>query len=101
MIGSRRKIKLIFEGLREAGVSDAALERVTAPIGLNIGSRTVPEIAISIAAELIAVRNLGVRDQGSRAGGRIKASHWWHCPASQRSPEASVGWACHWISRMK
>lgn len=59
MIGSRRKIRLIFEALREQGVSDGALARVSAPVGLDIGSRTVPEIAVSIVAELIARRNLG------------------------------------------
>ncbi len=59
LIGSRRKIKLIFESLREAGVSAEALARVSAPVGFDIGSQTVPEIAISIVAELIARRNLG------------------------------------------
>jgi xanthine dehydrogenase accessory factor len=59
LIGSKRKIKLIFEGLREAGLSDEVLGRVTAPVGLDIGSQTVPEIAISIVAELISKRNLG------------------------------------------
>ncbi len=58
LIGSRRKIRLIFENLREAGIREADLERVTAPVGLDIGSQTVPEIAISIVAELIARRNL-------------------------------------------
>lgn len=57
MIGSRRKIKLIFDDLRRQGVSDEALARVHAPLGLEIGSQTVPEIAISIVAELIACRN--------------------------------------------
>jgi xanthine dehydrogenase accessory factor len=59
LIGSRRKIRLIFENLREAGIREADLERVTAPVGLDIGSQTVPEIAISIVAELIARRNIG------------------------------------------
>jgi xanthine dehydrogenase accessory factor len=59
LIGSRRKIRLIFENLREQGVPEAALARVTAPVGLAIGSQTVPEIAVSIVAELIARRNLG------------------------------------------
>jgi xanthine dehydrogenase accessory factor len=59
LIGSRRKIKLILESLREAGVAESALQRVSAPVGLDIGSQTVPEIAISIVAELIARRNLG------------------------------------------
>jgi xanthine dehydrogenase accessory factor len=59
LIGSRRKIKLIFESLKDAGIAQAALDRVAAPVGLDIGSQTVPEIAISIVAELIARRNLG------------------------------------------
>jgi len=66
MIGSRRKIKMIFDDLRRQGISAAALERVHAPLGLDIGSQTVPEIAVSIVAELIAVRNGGAaaaRDQ--------------------------------------
>lgn len=59
MIGSRRKIRLIFDDLRREGISDEALARVRAPLGLDIGSQTVPEIAVSIVAELIAHRNLG------------------------------------------
>jgi len=56
MIGSRRKIRLIFEDLRAAGIPDEWLRQVVAPIGLDIGSRTVAEIAISIVAQLIAAR---------------------------------------------
>ena len=41
------------------GIAEAALARGPAPVGLDIGSQTVPEIAISIVAELIARRNLG------------------------------------------
>jgi xanthine dehydrogenase accessory factor len=59
MIGSKRKIRLIFDGLREMGIADADLERVSAPVGLDIGSESVFEIALSIVAELIARRNLG------------------------------------------
>lgn len=58
MIGSRRKIRLIFDDLRRDGISDETLRRVHAPVGFEIGSQTVPEIAISIVAELIAHRNL-------------------------------------------
>jgi xanthine dehydrogenase accessory factor len=57
LIGSRRKIRLIFDDLLEQGVAREALERVYAPLGIDIGSQTVPEIAISIAAELVAHRN--------------------------------------------
>lgn len=56
LIGSRRKIKLIFDDLVEAGVDRKKLERVHAPIGLDINAVTVPEIAVSIAAQLIATR---------------------------------------------
>lgn len=59
LIGSRRKIRLIFEGLRDQGIGEEALARVAAPVGIDIGSQSVTEIAISIVAELIARRNLG------------------------------------------
>ena len=59
MIGSKRKIKLIFDDLLAKGISPEALDSVHAPLGFDIGSQTVPEIAVSIVAELIAVRNLG------------------------------------------
>ena len=59
MIGSRRKIKLIFADLLGEGISREALARVHAPLGFEIGSQTVPEIGVSIVAELVAHRNLG------------------------------------------
>jgi xanthine dehydrogenase accessory factor len=59
MIGSKRKIKLIFEDLVARGITPGMLAKVYAPLGFAIGSQTVPEIAISIVAELIACRNLG------------------------------------------
>jgi xanthine dehydrogenase accessory factor len=59
MIGSKRKIKLIFDDLLAEGVRPEALAQVHAPVGIDIGSQTVPEIAVSILAELIAHRNCG------------------------------------------
>jgi xanthine dehydrogenase accessory factor len=59
MIGSRRKIRLIFDDLEAQGMPSEALARVFAPVGIDIGSQTVPEIAVSILAELIAHRNCG------------------------------------------
>jgi xanthine dehydrogenase accessory factor len=59
LIGSRRKIKMIFDDLQSEGVSSEALERVHAPLGIDIGSQTVPEIAVSICAELVSHRNRG------------------------------------------
>ncbi len=57
MIGSRRKIRLIFDDLLAQGIPREALERVYAPVGIDIGSQTVAEIAVSICAELVAHRN--------------------------------------------
>ncbi len=57
LIGSRRKVKLIFDDLIEVGVPEERLAQVYSPIGLDINSKTVPEIAVSIAAQLIQVRN--------------------------------------------
>jgi xanthine dehydrogenase accessory factor len=56
MIGSGRKIRMVFDNLREKGVSEDLLSRVHAPIGLDIGAETPEEIAVSILAELIEVR---------------------------------------------
>jgi xanthine dehydrogenase accessory factor len=55
MIGSRRKIKMIFEDLLSEGVPQDCLDRVYAPLGIDIGSQTVAEIAVSICAELVRV----------------------------------------------
>ncbi len=80
LIGSRRKIRLIFEGLRDQGISELTLRRVAAPVGLDIGSQSVMEIAISIVAELIARRNLGPKGLSSRPhgeplGGATEGAH--------------------------
>ena len=56
MIGSRKKRDTIYRNLRAQGVSDVDLARVSSPIGLAIGAETPEEIAVSIVAELIAVR---------------------------------------------
>jgi xanthine dehydrogenase accessory factor len=65
-MGSRRTHAARVKRLHEAGVDDAALERVMAPIGLDIGSRTPEEAAIAICAEIIAVRT------GRVAAGSLK-----------------------------
>ena len=56
-IGSRRKAAAARERLAELGFSPAELDRVHSPIGLPIGGETPAEIAISIAAEMIACRS--------------------------------------------
>ncbi len=62
LLGSRRKTKLLFEALEREGMDPSGFERVYAPVGIEIGSETPEEIAISIVAELVAVRkNLEIR----------------------------------------
>lgn len=56
MIGSSRKIRTVYGQLRDDGIGEEKLAAVHAPIGLDIGSETPAEIAVAIAAELIAVR---------------------------------------------
>jgi xanthine dehydrogenase accessory factor len=56
MLGSRRRGDAILRMLREEGVSEAALARIRVPIGLDLGGRTAPEIALAILAEIVASR---------------------------------------------
>jgi xanthine dehydrogenase accessory factor len=66
LIGSRAKVTRIFDALREEGLPADALRRVHAPIGLDLGAVTPAEIAVSIVAELVAVRH-GKLDAGAAA----------------------------------
>jgi xanthine dehydrogenase accessory factor len=56
LIGSRAKVARIYTALMEEGLGSECLERIHAPVGFDIGAVTPAEIAISILAELIAVR---------------------------------------------
>jgi xanthine dehydrogenase accessory factor len=66
MVGSRRRVRAAFRALLEAGVDRGRIEAVHAPIGVGIGAETPEEIAVSIAAELVAVR------RGVEAGGSLR-----------------------------
>jgi len=57
LIGSRAKVARIFDALEDEGMPLECLQRVHAPIGLDIGAITPAEIAVSILAELIAIRH--------------------------------------------
>ncbi len=59
MIGSRRKVRAIFDHLRAEGVTEEELARVHAPIGLDLGGKSPAEIAVAILAEIIKVRYQG------------------------------------------
>jgi xanthine dehydrogenase accessory factor len=56
MIGSKKKIRTLYQVLMEKGIMKKTLDRVYAPIGMDIYSETPEEIAVSIVAELIKVR---------------------------------------------
>jgi xanthine dehydrogenase accessory factor len=59
MIGSKRRVSTVLRHLAEDGLPVEALERVYTPIGFDLGAETPEEIAVSIMAEIIAVRRGG------------------------------------------
>jgi xanthine dehydrogenase accessory factor len=59
MIGSQRKVGIIFDHLRADGIGEEQFARVHAPIGLNLGGRSPAEIALSILAQIVQVRHGG------------------------------------------
>lgn len=65
VMGSRRTHAERVELLRAEGIGDADLQRISAPVGLDIGARTPEEMALSIAAEIVALRS-------DRRGGRLR-----------------------------
>ena len=65
MIGSRRKVQRVFDELVAQGVARESLDRVFAPIGLDIGSEAPMEIAVSVVAELLQILR-------GRRGGHLK-----------------------------
>jgi xanthine dehydrogenase accessory factor len=78
LIGSKAKVKKIYDALIEEGMPLECLQRVHAPIGLDIGAVTPEEIAISILAELIAVRR-GRMEEAHVAAASLQ---WKKLPAS-------------------
>lgn len=67
LIGSKRRTNIVLGRLRENGASETKLERVRAPIGIDIGAVTPEEVALAIMAEIVAVR---------RGGGGGSLSEW-------------------------
>jgi xanthine dehydrogenase accessory factor len=65
LIGGRRNQERKRERLREAGISEDAIDRIAGPCGLDLGAESVPETALSILAEALAARN-------GRSGGPLR-----------------------------
>jgi xanthine dehydrogenase accessory factor len=72
MLGSRRHAPEAVRRLRDGGVPEAHIARLHSPCGLDIGSRSAEEIALSIVAEVVAVER-------GREGGSLGAD--WSTPA--------------------
>jgi xanthine dehydrogenase accessory factor len=82
MLGSRRRGAAVRAALAEEGMDEASLARLRTPVGLDIGARDAAEIALSILAELVAVRS------GSRrhaTGGPEEAGQAWQARACARA----------------
>jgi xanthine dehydrogenase accessory factor len=85
MLGSRRRGDAILRMLREEGTPEDALARIRVPIGLDLGGRTAPEIALAILAEIVAARYGGTGQplaSAKRARGNV---------ASEGAPAGSPG----------
>jgi len=59
MIGSKRRTRIVISHLRDEGVDENLLEKVYAPIGLDIGAVSPEEVALAILAEIVAVKRGG------------------------------------------
>jgi xanthine dehydrogenase accessory factor len=70
-MGSRRTHEDRMARLREAGLTDGELSRLSSPVGLDLGARTPEETAVSIAAEIIALRWGGRGERLTALQGRI------------------------------
>jgi xanthine dehydrogenase accessory factor len=66
VIGSRRRWAETVKQLKENGISEETIARVVSPIGLEISAETPEEIAVSVMAEVIMVRNGGTGKQMSK-----------------------------------
>jgi xanthine dehydrogenase accessory factor len=70
-MGSRRTHDDRLKRLRETGLPDTALARLASPIGLDLGARTPEETAVSVAAEIVALRRRGTGRRLTETDGRI------------------------------
>ena len=66
MIGSSKKTEEVFQQMKQNGFSDDQLQKVFAPIGLNIASSAPAEIAVSILSEILLVKNNGTPEHKRR-----------------------------------
>jgi len=89
MIGSKRKVLSVYQALEREGFAPELFDRVHAPVGIDIGALTPEEIAISITAELIAIRR-GAANVKHKAVTRKDGAQQERNPASQKSAGAKA-----------
>jgi xanthine dehydrogenase accessory factor len=82
-LGSRRTQERRVERLRDAGLDEQSIARIHAPCGLDVGARTPSETAISILAEVIAVRT-------GRTGESLRETSGPIHPHAEAAPDAAV-----------
>ena len=90
LIGSRAKVARLFEALGEESVPESSLRNVHAPVGLDIGAITPQEIAVSILAELVAVKygKLAAPTTGDGPDAGVASLRW--MPGEARRAAVSV-----------
>ena len=71
LLGSEKKNEKLFSELKAEGVSSDKLDKVFAPVGLNIFSKTTKEIAISIAAQIIFIKNKNLPTGRTEIAGKV------------------------------
>ena len=88
LIGSRAKVARIYEALETEGIAPEQLRKVHAPVGLDLGAVTPQEIAVSILAEMIAVKHGRVDASGaSTSAGSAQSLRW----TPKNATEATLG----------
>jgi xanthine dehydrogenase accessory factor len=63
LVASEKKSKALFAYAREKGATDEDIARIKCPAGVELGGQTLPEIALSVAAEIVRVRRASVEQQ--------------------------------------
>jgi xanthine dehydrogenase accessory factor len=63
LMASRRKVQTLFNHLRKSNVSESHIQAIHSPVGFNIGAETPEEIAISVMAEVLKVKNSATGEQ--------------------------------------
>ena len=88
LIGSRAKVARLHEALREEGVAFSNLDGLHAPVGLDIGAVSPQEIAVSILAELIAVKYGKLDHDEATRDARVRSLRW--LPQATTAPAAAA-----------